>query len=87
MIRENKLIKGITVNDVEHRFVQFADDTQLMSEVDAISSGKIIDTVDTFGRKSGLVMNSSHTQTVWLGNKRRSLTKCLRHMKIDWNPS
>ena len=31
-------------------------------------------------------MNSGKTQAIWLGNKRQSLTKCLPHIKIDWNP-
>ena len=58
----------------------------MMSEGDAISFEQSISTVDNFGRKSGLVMNSGKTQAIWLGSKRQSLTKYLPHIKIDWNP-
>ena len=86
MIRENRSIKGITINDVEHRLAQFADDTQLMSEADVISFEQSISTVDTFSRKSELAMNSSKTQAAWYGGKRRPATKFLPHVKMDWNP-
>ena len=66
--------------------MQFADDTQMMSEGDAISLEQSISTVHKFGRKSGLAMNSGKTQAIWLGSKRQSLTKYLPHIKIDWNP-
>ena len=86
MIRENRLIKGININDEEHKIAQFADDTQTVSECDAISFELSIGTVDKFGRKSSLAMNSGKTQAIWLGSKRQSETKCLSHIKIDWNP-
>ena len=86
MIRENRLIKGINIYDEEHKISQFADDTQTMSEGEAISFEQSIGTIDKFGRKSSLAMNSGKTQAIWLGNKRQSLTKCLPHIKIDWNP-
>ena len=75
-----------TFNDEEHKIAQFADNTQMMSEGDAISFEQSISTVDNFGRKSGLVMNSGKTQAIWLGSKRQSLTKYRPHIKIDWNP-
>ena len=66
IIRENRLIKGININDEEHKIAQFADDTQTVSECDAISFELSIGTVDKFGRKSSLAMNSGKTQAIWL---------------------
>ena len=48
---------------------QFADNTQMMSEGDVNSS--INSTIDSFGKKSGLFMNSGKTQAIWLRSKRR----------------
>ena len=86
MIWENRLIKRININDKEHKTAQFADDTQMMSEGNAISFEQSISSVDNFGRRSSLVMNSGKTQAIWLGSKRQSLTWYLPCIKIDWNP-
>ena len=61
MIRENRPVAGITINNVEHRIAQLADDTQLMSVGDVISFEQCISTSDTFGMKPGLTMNSGKT--------------------------
>ena len=73
--RENELIRGITINDDEHNIAQFIDDTQMMSEQDVTSFEQSNGTIDSFGKKSGLFMNSGKTQAIWLGSKRRSSTK------------
>ena len=86
MIRENNSIKGIKINNDEHKIVQFADDTQMMTEGDATSFEQIIQTVSIFGNKSGLYMNSSKTQSIWLGSKKGSLVRYLPHLRMDWNP-
>ena len=62
MVRESEVIRGITINDDEHKIAQFADDTQMMSEGDVNSYEQSISTIDSFGKKSGLFMNSAKTQ-------------------------
>ena len=84
---ENEMIKRITIDDVERRIAQYTDDTQLMSEGDAISFEQSISTVYTFGTESGLTMNSCNTQAVLLWNRRRSFTRYLPHIEMDWNKS
>lgn len=86
MIRENKLIKGIKINDTEHKITQFADDTQMLTHGDVVSFEQIINTINLFGNRSGLFMNSSKTQVVWLGSKRGSRVKYMQHIEMDWNP-
>ena len=84
MIREHRLIKEITIKIVKHRIARLADDTQLMSEGNAITFAQS-STADVFGGKSGLAMNSRKTQAVWLGSERWSLAKYLPQIKMDWN--
>ena len=86
MVRENELITGITINDDEHKIAQFADDTQMMSEGDVNSFEQSFCTIDSFGKKSGLFMNSGKTQAIWLGSKRRPSTRYFYYVKMDWNP-
>ena len=86
MIRENILIKGIMINNVEHKITQFADDTQMTTEGDAISFEQIIKTTEAFGNKSGLYMNAGKTQSIWLGSRKDSPIRYLQHLKMEWNP-
>ena len=86
MIRENKEIIGITIEATEQKILQFADDTQMMTQGDAVSFDQIVQTIDIFGRKSGLLMNSSKTQAVWLGNRKGSDVRYAPNLKIEWNP-
>ena len=66
--------------------MQFANDTQMTSEGDAISFERSVSRVDNFDRKSDLALNSGETQAIWLGSKRHSLTKQLPDIKMDRNP-
>ena len=87
MIKENVDIKGICINEVEHKLSQFADDAQLMNNGDKMSFEKSLDTIEKYGRVSGLFLNTDKTQAIWLGSKRRSQIKYMPHLKIVWNPS
>ena len=87
MIRENDRIKGVTINNIEHKIAQFADDTQMLSEGDTVSFEQTVHTVDLFGHKSGLYMNSTKTQAIWLGSRKDSPVRYLPHLEMDWNPS
>ena len=82
-VRETELIRGIAINDVEHKITQFADDTHMMSEGDVNSFEQSISTIDSFGKKSGLFMNSGKTEAIWLGSKRRYSTRYLPYIKMD----
>ena len=87
MIRENVDIKGICINEVEHKISQFSDDAQLMNNGDKMSFEKSFDTIEKYEKVSGLFLNTDKTQAIWLGSKRRSQIKYMPHLKIVWNPS
>eukprot|EP00745_Piridium_sociabile_P022710 TRINITY_DN35456_c0_g1_i1.p1 TRINITY_DN35456_c0_g1~~TRINITY_DN35456_c0_g1_i1.p1 ORF type:complete len:115 (-),score=1.12 TRINITY_DN35456_c0_g1_i1:192-536(-) len=54
MIREDTDIKGMLVNNVEHKISQFADDAQLMNNGGRISFEKSFQLISKFGKTSGL---------------------------------
>ena len=63
MIRENVDIKGICINEVEQKTKQksqFADDAQLMNNGDIMSFEKSLDTIEKYGKVSGLFLNTDY---------------------------
>ena len=87
MIRENPDIHGIIINGVEYKLSQYADDTELFLSGDRKSFETCVETLFRFGRVSGLHVNSSKTNVVWLGNKKKSDIRYMQHLGLDWNPS
>ena len=86
MTRENKDIKGIFINDVEHKLSQYADDTEFILEGDKKSFETCIEVIIRFGKRSGLFMNSGKTSVIWLGSKKNSDVRYLQHLGMEWNP-
>ena len=84
MIWEKKHIKGIFVN-VEHNVSQYADNVEFLLAGDRESFETNITVIDNVGRKSGLYMNAGKTSTFWLGSKRNSIVKYIKHLRMEWN--
>ena len=76
-------MKGISVNNVEHKLSQYADDTQFLLAGDRESLKTCITVTDNFGRKSGLYMNAGKTNAVWLGSKSNSVVKYMQHVGTE----
>ena len=54
MIRENNNIKGVFINNIEHKLSQNADDTEFLLAGDRESFESCIAVIDNFGRQSDL---------------------------------
>lgn len=66
-IRNNSQITGFTYNTIEHKLSQYADDTTLLlSKIDAIKESFY--EINTFCNHSGLKINLSKTEGIWLGS-------------------
>ena len=80
VVRSDKLIKGLTVNDYELKLVQYADDiTGCLSDV--ASAKQFLHVIKVFGKYSGLKLNNSKTEGMWLG----SLRQCTNTpLNISW---
>ena len=85
LIESNKMIKGITIKNVEFKISQFADDTTLILDGNESSSTAALNTLEIFGSLSGLKMNSSKSKMIWIGRKKHSKDKLNCNVQFDWN--
>ena len=69
-IRRSKEIKGIKIDEhKEVKLSQYADDTTvLLSDVQSVS--KLFDLLSLFNRCSGLKLNQTKSEMLWLGSVR-----------------
>ena len=65
-VRNNNDIKGMTIGDIEHKIVQYADDATLILG-DFRSIEKAIDIINTFSAFAGPKLNKDKTKGIWLG--------------------
>ena len=75
-IRQKSIIKGIRIFGSEIKLSQFADDTKLFC-ADVASAEQTLQTINTFGNFSGLVLNVEKTKAFWLGMWLNNRTKPL----------
>lgn len=66
LILRNNSIRGITINETEFKLLQYADDTTAILK-DEASARNFLSEIDTFGKISGLNINSSKTKAINLG--------------------
>jgi hypothetical protein len=67
LIKQNKNIKGVCIENTEHKISQYADDTSLALDGSPQSLFAALDTIEYFSTFSGLRSNSSKTKIVWIG--------------------
>ena len=86
MIRENKDIKGIFINGIEHKISQYADDTEFILDDNQKSFESCFGVLECFGKISGLNINSDKTSAMWLGSMKNSPKRFMEHLNLTWNP-
>ena len=72
LIKSNKYIRGIRINNKEYKISQFADDTTLTLDDSQVSLRVALNTLETYGTYSGLKMNKEKTKVIWLRRKKHS---------------
>ena len=66
MVRSNENIKGIEINNNEHKLVMYADDvTFILKDKDSVNH--VIDTVNTFSDCAGPRISYKKTRGIWMG--------------------
>ena len=83
-IRNNRNIKGICINNYEHKICQFADDTENIISFDENSLREIMLTLDNFESFSGLKVNSDKTEILKIGKSKFSNVEFLPQYKFKW---
>ena len=85
LVKHNKNIRGIIVQNKEHKLSQYADDTSLTLDGSQESLFAALDTIEYFSKFSGLKINALKTKIVWIGSKRFS-KEVFHHSrwKLDW---
>ncbi|KAL9960119.1 hypothetical protein ACROYT_G033528 [Oculina patagonica] len=79
-IRRDKTINGIKVFDKEFKVSQYADDTTAFV-ADLESAENLFKLLHAFQKCSGLEINTTKTEEMWLGANRNKKTK---HFDIAW---
>ena len=73
-IRQNKDIKGISIKNEETKLLQYADDTTaVLSDMD--SAKTLFELLDVFKDVSGLKINCTKTEGMWIGASKENKTK------------
>ena len=83
-IRTNQSIKGITINNVEHKVCQYADDTEIIILYDEQSLRELFCVFDSFDSISGLKVNTDKTEIMKIGKAKTFDTVLLPHYKFKW---
>ena len=73
-IRQNEVIKGIKIGNEETKLLQFADDTTA-ALADTDSAVKLFEILNLFEIISGLKINCSKTEGMWIGSLRNDKAK------------
>ena len=68
-VRNNKSIRGFSLGSDEVKISQYVDDSTLILDGSEKSLTSAIQILDDFGKISGLKLNDSKTEALWIGSK------------------
>ena len=83
-IRNNKNIKGITINNTEYKLSQYADDTSVILDGSSTSLNETLNVLISYAKYSGLKINFDKTSVVWIGKKKYSTDTIKTRWKLSW---
>ena len=86
-IRNNKNIKGITINNTEYKLTQYADDTSVILDGSSTSLNETLNVLSSYAKYSGLKINFDKTSVVWIGKKKYSTDTIKTRWKLSLGKS
>ena len=69
-VNNNDNIKGIKIDNMEYKILQYADDTTIFLDGTENSLSATLKLLDDFHKISGLKVNIDKTNAVWIGSKK-----------------
>ena len=85
MIRKNKNISGITIENIECKITQYADDSTVILDGSNESLLHTLRTLDLFERLSGLKINEDKTNVVYIGSLRnKNPDPDITNKRLNW---
>ena len=84
MIRKNKDIRGISINNRQYKLSQYADDTQLFLDGSEKSLKTALYVLKTFYKISGLKINVETPKAIWIGALSHSENRLCLNYELDW---
>ena len=85
MLRNNKEITGIRIDDKIYKLSQYADDTKIFLDGTEKSLRETLKTVNAFYKLSGVKFNVEKTRVIWIGSKNYSNERLCTDFDLDWN--
>ena len=84
LIKSEKSIHGIKINGLEHVISQYADDTTFILDGSQRSFDSTMSILHYYAELSGLRLNYSKTNVIWLGSKKFSKQVFHYRYKLQW---
>ena len=84
MIRSDQDIEGISINGIQYKIFQFADDTCSISRFTKRSLNAIFRAFDHFERVTGLKINYDKTEILRIGSLRDTEAKIYTQKPVNW---
>ena len=83
-VRNNNEIQGIKVRGKEYKLTLYADDSTLLLNGSERSLNVSLEILESFSKISGLHINYSKTEVIWIGSKIGSAEKLCHNYNLEW---
>ena len=85
LLRQNKNIKGIYIENKEYKLFQYADDTGILLDGSESSLRSALNLLDQFSKYSGLTPNLEKTRCIWIGSSKERIDRLCTDIELQWS--
>ena len=80
----NNNVKGVKINQIEHKICQYADDTETVMLFEENSLKELFSILENFEKISGLKVNADKTEIIRIGKAKNYEQELLPHYEFKW---